>query len=91
MTWHVVRGPFPQQKIRDSERFLYIIERAGIRRDGVVELSGTMLASEPETLPSPLDDAVRTWGMSFIEQWPEDKELPQELRLSTVGLMSQAR
>ena len=89
MTWTVVGGPFLQENIRDSQRFMYIIEHAGSRRDVIVELSGTMMGCDPETLASPLGDAVRTRGASFIEQWPEGEELPQEIRLSTVGMMRQ--
>lgn len=89
MPWTVVGGPLPQKKIRDGERFLYIIERAGVRRDVIVELPDTLMACAPDTLPSPLGDAVRTRGASSIEQWPDDEELPQLFRLSTVGLPSQ--
>lgn len=90
MNWTVVGGPIPQPKIHDSARLLYVIERAGSRRDVIVELSGTLLSCDEETLPSPLDEHLRTLGRSLIEQWPEYEELPGELRLSSVGLMSEA-
>jgi hypothetical protein len=87
MNWTVVGGPIPQPKVRDSARLLYVIERAGVRRDVIVELSGTLLACDHETLPSPLDDHLRTLGRSLIEQWPGHEDLPVELRLSSAGMV----
>lgn len=86
MKWPVVGGPILQPKVRDSTRLLYVIERAGVRRDIIVELTGTLMACDHETLPSPLDEHLRTLGRSLIEQWSEHEDLPRELRLSTVGL-----
>ena len=46
----------------------YLLERDdGERREVFVELSGTVAATSPDTLPSPLDDIVRTRGRRLIE------------------------
>jgi hypothetical protein len=87
MSWSILSEAVRQPKVRDGERFLYIIERAGVRRDVIIELSGTLMGCEPEMLPSPLDDYRRTLGAALIEGWPADEPLPCEVRLSSTGMV----
>lgn len=85
MPWTVLSNPIPNGTEPDGERFLFVIERNGTRRDVVVALSGSLMASAAELLPSPLDDIRRTLGRSAIEAWPDDEELPPLIRYSTAG------
>ncbi|QEC47850.1 hypothetical protein FSW04_09890 [Baekduia soli] len=90
MNWKIVGGPVPQPEAGDHRRVLYIAERGTARVGVVVELSGTVLACAPESLASPLDEAVRTMGRSLIEERAHEESLPRVLRVSTAGAVAAA-
>ena len=49
--------------LRDVLLLRYLVQREDSeRREVFVELSGTVAATSPDTLPSPLDEVVRTPG-----------------------------
>lgn len=86
MSWKIVGGPFVQPPVADHERFEYIVERGSVRTGVIVELSGSVMACGPESLPSPLGDAVVTRGRSVIEARASDAHLPRVMRVSSLGV-----
>jgi hypothetical protein len=65
--WEVVGDAEEMPSGADGERWRYILRSDSEERDVIVELSGTVAATEPATLPSPLDEAARTKGRSVVE------------------------
>lgn len=70
----------------DSERFEYIIERGAVRAGVVVELSGTPMACDANTLPSTLDDAVRTEGRLVVEAYAGEATMARVVRVAADGI-----
>lgn len=87
--WILTEGPTEVPSARDSRVFAYAIERDGIKRMALVELSGTVMACEPETLPSPIDDAVRSNGETLLRSVLAARdEPPRRIVVNTTGWTS---
>jgi hypothetical protein len=86
LVWKIVAGPLEQQSFADSKRLLYIMERSGVRTGVEIEISRTAMACDPDTLPSPVDDAVRTLGASVIAVHALKPQLPACIKVNTVSV-----
>jgi hypothetical protein len=84
--WKIVGGPAPQPRLADSERYIYVVERGSVRTGVEVELSGTVMACDVETLPSPVDEAVRTKGAAIIAAHAMDDQLPARIMVDSAGV-----
>lgn len=72
---------------RDVLLLRYLVKREdGERRAVFVELTGTVAATSPDTLPSPLDEVVRTRGRSVIEAGANRIEPVARITVSTTRL-----
>jgi hypothetical protein len=83
--WNVIEGPIPAAPQADHHRYLYVIEREADRRELYVELSGTVAACAPETLPDPVGEMVTTNGRAAVERYLNDEEPPGIVRVHTAG------
>lgn len=84
--WSITGKPEQVSPQGDGRAWLYRVERDDESRAVVVELSGTLLASAPETLPSPLDEATRTRGASELMRLLADRvHPPARLTITTGG------
>ncbi|RKQ86066.1 hypothetical protein C8N24_4075 [Solirubrobacter pauli] len=85
--WAIVDGPNELQPLADHRRFRWDLRRGEAKRTIVVELSGSVLASEPAFLPSMIADAVESYGRSAIEQKCLDaRDATSILKVTTTGL-----
>jgi hypothetical protein len=72
---------------RDVLLLRYLVQREdGERREVFVEFTGTVAATSPDTLPSPLDEVARTRGRSVIEAGADRIEPVARITVSTTGL-----
>lgn len=72
---------------RDVLLLRYLVQREdGERREVFVEFTGTVAATSPDTLPSPLDEVARTRGRSVIEAGADRIEPVARATVSTTGL-----
>jgi hypothetical protein len=85
--WKITdNAPKPVGATGDCRAWLYPIEQDDERRTVVVELSGTLVASGVELLPSPLDQTVRTHGASELARTlAEGGEPPARLKIHSNG------
>ena len=84
--WEVVGGPGHIHADIDGQRYEFVVD-AGSGPEGVlVDISGTVLACDIETLPREVADAVRTRGQSVIEAHASDAKLPRIFSVSTTGI-----
>ncbi len=63
-----IQGPELLPALADHHRFKYTVLDERGAREVHVELSGTVMACEPDALPYPLADAVRTKGRFLVER-----------------------
>ena len=62
-----INGPEKLEALADHHRFRFtILDEEGVSEVDV-EISGTVMACEPDSLPYPLGDTVRTEGRSLVE------------------------
>jgi hypothetical protein len=83
--WKITEGPTLVEPLADHHRYLYVIERGVERRELYTELSGTVAACAPETLPDPLGELVTTHGRAAVERYLIDDEPPAVVRVHTAG------
>src|SRR4051812_38990555 len=83
--WQVVEGPASVAPLADHHRYLYMLQRGKERRELYVELSRTLAACAPETLPSPLGHMVTTRGLLAVERYLSDDEPPVIVQVHTEG------
>ena len=81
--WTIVSGPEEVPPVADHRRYHYVIERRGERHDVFVEITSTAAASDPRTLPSPLDEAVSSRGVSELVELIERGVAPARIVIST--------
>jgi hypothetical protein len=75
--WVIVGGPGHLAADFDGERYEFVVD-SGSGPEGVfVDISGTVLACDVETLQWEIGDAVRTQGRSIIEAHASDATLPR--------------
>jgi len=86
MRWTIASGPEEVAPVADHTRLRYVLRRDGEEREVFVELSGTAWASEPDSLPSPLDDVVRSRGRLEVERHLDRHEPPSRLIVTTGGV-----
>jgi hypothetical protein len=65
--WTIANGPEHAAPLADHSRFRYVLERDGISHDLHVAISGTVMCSDPDGLPDPVDEAAKTLGRSEVE------------------------
>src|SRR3954452_344008 len=66
MTWTIHSGPQLVEPYADHTRYQYVLERGEDTRDVFVEISNTAAAVDPATLPSPIDEAVKSKGETLV-------------------------
>jgi hypothetical protein len=92
MPWDLVNGPRRARPVGDGQRWGYVFAGdRGEQCETFVEVSGTAAATDPNTLPSPLDEAVRTRGRSVLENSPRRSEPPAVIFVSTTAIVVQPR
>lgn len=89
--WQVLGEPVEEPPTADRERRRYTVARGTERRDVIVEISGTLAASDPNRLPSPLDEAVASRGRSALAQRLARVEPPESIYISTAGVQTRPR
>ena len=81
-----IHGPPEECRPTGANKVLrYLLRRDGEERDVVVEMSLTLCATEPSTLPSPLDELARTDGRSLVERSLHRREPPARITAHTRG------
>lgn len=74
-----IQGPERLPALTDHHRFKYVVLDDDGVREVVVVVSGTVMACDPEALPSPLGEVVRTKGRVLVERaLAMGRELPAE-------------
>lgn len=89
--WRIVGEPVQEAPTADRVRLRYPLARGDQTRDVVVELSGTVNASDPDRLSSPLDEIVATQGRSVLEERLAQVEPPQKIYVSSVAVVTTPR
>lgn len=89
--WLIVSGPEVVAPAGDHHRFSYALARGDENRAVVVEISGTAMACDHRSLPSPVDDDVRSHGRSAVERYLDRVEPPAKIVVSTSGAAMVAR
>jgi len=82
----IVGGPFHEAAVGDGERFLYVVERDAVKSGVAVEISGTVMACDFETLPAPIGDAAVTRGRSVVEMFLGEYRLPRVINVDSSGI-----
>jgi hypothetical protein len=73
-----ITGPASVAPLADHHRFRFIVLDDDGKSEIYVEISGTAMACEPDALPSPLGEVVRTRGRCLVERAVEaGGELPE--------------
>lgn len=67
MSWEIEGDPQSVAPYAEHSRYRYMLRRGDEHREVFVEVSNTACGTDPATLPSPLDEVVRTSGRSVIE------------------------
>lgn len=88
--WTIIEGPEEIPPLKDHHCLRFVIERGEDRRELFVEISGTAAACDPDTLPSPVGDAVRTNGLDAVQRYVEEAnrdgtEPPSTIEITTTG------
>lgn len=88
MAWRIIRGPERLDSLptADQQRYGYTVGDDGQTREVIVEVSGSVAASDPAGLPSPIGEAARTNGRSAVEAQLGRLELPQRITVTTASL-----
>jgi hypothetical protein len=87
MAWKISSGPQEVEPVADHARLRFDLHRNSEERDVFVEVAGTAWHSEPDSLPSPLDEVVRSRGRSEVERHLERPEPPSRLIVTTRGVI----
>jgi hypothetical protein len=66
-SWTISSGPEQLAPLADHVRFHYCVALGQEAKDVFVEISGSAMASDPGSLPSPVGEAVATRGRSVLE------------------------
>lgn len=83
-----IQGPPQECRPTGANKILrYWLARDGEERDVVVEISLTLCATDPSTLPSPLDELARTEGRSVVERNLHRREPPARIIAHTKGFV----
>lgn len=88
--WRIIEGPEPVAPLGDHHRFRFVVERNDARRELFVHISGTVAASDVDTLPSPIDEAVRTNGLDTAQRYVDEINRdgtapPSAIEVNTTG------
>lgn len=83
--WDVVRGPELVAPLADHRRLRFTARQAGEVREIFVEISGTAAACNPDTLPFPISEIVRTDGAHAVEHYLAVGDPPAVISVSTTG------
>ena len=84
--WEILSGPQLVAPIADSPSPAILIGSDLAVRELHVEISGTAAACAPDSLPSPIGEAVRTDGRDAVERYLGEGEPPAIIRISTTGM-----
>jgi hypothetical protein len=84
--WSIVSGPEEVRPLADHHRFRCVVARGDVRRDVFVEITGTAWATDINTLPSPVNEAVRTRGASELTKVLDKVEPPARIVVSTTAV-----
>jgi hypothetical protein len=89
--WRIVDGPVEVEPTGDHVRFAFHLSEGAQTLPVFVEISGSANASDPETLPGPVRDAIRTNGRSAVEHRLVRVVPPTRLVVTTAGIRTIAR
>ena len=84
--WSIVSGPEEVRPVPDHRRFRHVVARGDVRRDVFVEITGTAWVTDIDTLPSPVNEAVRTLGASELTKVLDKLEPPARIVVSTTAV-----
>jgi hypothetical protein len=81
--WTVISGPEEVLPVADRRRYRWVVARGEDRREVFVEVSGSASATEPSSLPFPLEEAVRSRGASELVKLLDRTEPPARIVIDT--------
>ena len=84
--WEILSGPELVAPIADHRRLRFLIGSDLAVRELHAQISGTAAACAPDSLPSPIGEAVRTDGRHAVERYLAEGEPPAIIRISTTGM-----
>ena len=84
--WQILSGADLVVPLADHRRLRFVVAARPPCARCTSRFSGSAVASDPKTLPSPIGEAVRTDGRDAVERYLAEGEPPATIRISTTGM-----
>jgi hypothetical protein len=89
--WQIISGPEALAPTGDNRRFRFLSRRDTEQRETIVEIVGTACACDANSLPHPINKAVRTKGRDAIQRYIAEGDLPTLIKINTITMWPSIR